>query len=395
MSDAPGPVQLSRSMKWQGAIIRAIGLTVIRVVYRIRKIHADRVPKTGGVLLLPNHVTFADAFFITAACPRPVRFVMDDAFMKWPAIAWFCRIFNTVTIRKDQPREALRITIDALKNGDVVCYFPEGQLSRNGALNELKRGVELIAKKAGVPLVPLWIDGAWGSVFSFERGKFFGKLPYRLPHRITAAFGNALDPNEMDLESLRIAMLKSAADAIERNFDEGSHFTVINGYQIGQVRSLNWRTAFAMLQDDPLEHIFSEYSIQFGSLIDFQKSIDSDVRRWVGGEKLRNLIEASNWTGKIEFYDFSERALVPLDHPNVRHYPCLAIDGRVVSMSMPDPRLPHPIAEFQNGDKPGTYGLLLPGWYFENGKIRGPAAPEGLDLPAGTFPDAEGFIAAR
>jgi len=176
---------------------------------------------------------------------------------------------------------------------------------------------------------------------------------------------------------------------------DGTHFTVINGYQIGQVRSLNWRTPFAMLEGDPLESAFAEYSIQFGSLIDFQKSIDSDVKRWVGGEKLRDLIETSEWTGQIDFYDFSSRALVPVVRPGLRHFACLAIDGRVVSMSMPDPRLPHPIAEFQNGDKPGTYGLLLPGWYFGNGKILGPAASEGLELPEGTFPDAEGFIASK
>ena len=152
-------------------------------------VNAERIPAKGGALLLPNHVTFADAFFIAAACPRPVSFVMDEAFMAKRPMRFFVSIFDTVTIRRDQPREAIRITIEALKKGDLVCLFPEGQLTRTGTLNELRRGFELIAKKAGHPLIPMWCDGSWGSIFSFERGRFFRKRPYLNPTGLMLAFG--------------------------------------------------------------------------------------------------------------------------------------------------------------------------------------------------------------
>ena len=104
------------------------------MIYRIQVVNPERMPAKGGVLLLPNHVTYADAFFISAACPRPVRFVMDEAFMAKRAIRVFTGIFDTMTIRRDQPLEAIRKIIQALKKGDVVCLFPEGQLTRTGTL---------------------------------------------------------------------------------------------------------------------------------------------------------------------------------------------------------------------------------------------------------------------
>ncbi|MEP4808492.1 MAG: MFS transporter, partial [Luteolibacter sp.] len=159
--------------------IRLIGLAVVKSLYHIRFTGTDRIPKEGGVLLLPNHVTYADAFFISAACDRPVRFVMDESFMKSPAIRLSAKLFGTVTIRRDQPLEAIRTTITALEEGHIVALFPEGQLTRTGGLCEIERGFELIARKTKSPIFPLWVDGSWGSVFSFDRGRYFRKMPHK------------------------------------------------------------------------------------------------------------------------------------------------------------------------------------------------------------------------
>ena len=422
-----GVVSLSILRLLPGDFIRLIGSAVIRSIYRIQTVDPQHIPAQGGALLLPNHVTFADGFFITAISSRPVRFVMDETFVANPAVRVFTRIFNTVTIRRDQPREAIRITIDALKNGDLVCLFPEGQLTRTGTLCELRRGFELIAKKAGHPLVPMWIDGSWGSIFSFERGSFFRKLPYHLPYGMTAAFGREIPSQDADLETVRQGLLRASASAMTKRFSPlgwGMRMPVgknpaitafralgessrrrmwVNGHQIGQINALQRREPFFVLHEDPVPPQLLGLSLAFPELFDAPvKTRDfvdgNQPAAWVGGESLRRVLELAPLAQQIEFYDFGAEALTPLCQPSVIHCPCLAVHGTVISMSMPDPARPTADSEAQSGRKPSTWGKLLPGWFLlpaGNGQLRahGPAAvEEGLELPLGTYLDAEGFL---
>jgi acyl-[acyl-carrier-protein]-phospholipid O-acyltransferase / long-chain-fatty-acid--[acyl-carrier-protein] ligase len=407
MSDARSEIVMlskQRENVWS-KIIRRFGGAIIRWIYRIRVSHPEHIPTSGGALLLPNHVTFADAFFISAVCPRPVRFVMDEVFMAKPFIRWFVSIFNTVTIRRDQPREAIRITIDALKNGDLVCLFPEGQLTRTGALNELQRGCELIAKKAGHPLIPMWCDGSWVSIFSFERGKVFAKRPYLKFYGVTVAFGREISPTQIHLETLQREMLVCSAAAISERFEDnrletdGHRSTWVNGYQIGQINALQRHQKFCVLQNDHVSLGLSAFSDLFGvEMKTCDVFVASQPAVWVGSDGLRKWLEKANPSQEITFFDFSESALAPLEHANIRHFPCLAIHGIVIAMSMPHPAKPDSTSEYQAGYKPKSWGKLLPGFYLgsaENDSLRvfGPAAPkEGFLLPTGCTLDAEGFL---
>jgi acyl-[acyl-carrier-protein]-phospholipid O-acyltransferase/long-chain-fatty-acid--[acyl-carrier-protein] ligase len=407
-----------------GDFIRLVGGALIRWIYRIELLHPERLPATGGALLLPNHITFADGFFIVAACRQRIRFVMDEAFVAKRSVRLFTALFQTVTIRVNKPREAIRTTIEALQSGDLVCLFPEGQLTRTGALNELKRGCELIAKKAGHPLIPLWCDGAWGSIFSYERGKFFGKWPYWKRPGIIVALGHPILPETVDIEIIRHEMLVASAEAISKRFESARWGTRlprvngtapknlgaaairrmwINGYQISQVSTLQWRKAFSILNDDPVSASMPSLRLAFPSLTEAEvKShdrVDGELAAsWVGGDRLREALGHTELSGEIVFYDFGQQALDPVCRAGVLHCPCLAVDGMVIAMSMPDPTKPWTDSEPQLGHKPGTWGKLLPGWFLissENGGFRahGPAAPEnGLELPAGAFLDAEGFL---
>ncbi|MES2474461.1 MAG: MFS transporter [Verrucomicrobiota bacterium] len=410
-----------------GDFIRLIGLAVIRSIYQIRSVGTDNVPKKGGALLLPNHVTFADAFFITAASPRPVRFVMDEAFMANRVIRFFVSIFDTVTIRQDQPLEAIRITIDALKKGDLVCLFPEGQLTRTGTLGELRGGFRLIARKAKHPLIPMACDGSWGSIFSFERGKFFNKLPYRVPFGMTLAFGPEIDADDLGLEQVRQAMFKAAAAAQEARFSdsgwgqrvprgnpeairkfqlasaEARRRIWINGHQIGQINALQRRQPFEVLGESlalaELPGLQLAFPELFHALMREQNTFQPNQSAvWVGGDRLRNALSSASITAEITFYDFGENALEPLDLRHVTHLPCLAVDGVVIAMSMPDPPLSSEDSEPQLGHKPGSWGKLLPGWFLIESppgvlRAHGPAAPEvGLPLPEACSLDAEGFL---
>jgi acyl-[acyl-carrier-protein]-phospholipid O-acyltransferase/long-chain-fatty-acid--[acyl-carrier-protein] ligase len=409
--------------------IRVIGVAVIRAIYRIRVVHPERLPKSGGVLLLPNHVTYADAFFISAACPRPVRFVMDEVFMAAPAIRAFTRIFDTLTIRRDQPLEAIREIIKALKQGDVVCLFPEGQLTRTGTLCGLQRGFELIARKANHPLIPLWCDGSWGSIFSFERNRFFRKPPRRFGHGMTLAFGTAIAPGKASLVSVQQGILTTSSEAIERRFAGRGALTKlprtinpparafhllddclrrrmwINGHQIGMINALRRSQPFHALKEDPLltslPGLFAAFPELFRAALRIHDTFDGETgAAWVGGELLRDALQTTQITVRIVFYDFGAHALKPVECAGLCHCPCLAVNGTVVAMSMPDPPAATDNFEAQRGHKAGSWGKLLPGWHLQRSEdgvlhAHGPAGPaEGLPLPAGSSLDAEGFLIA-
>ncbi len=388
-----------------GDLVRVIFLTLIHLFYRIRPVHPERLPEKGGVLLLPNHVTWADAFFISAASPRPVRFVMDAVYMKNPAIRWFCRLFNTVPIALGKPREALRTASEALGQGDVICFFPEGQLTRTGALAELKRGFELIARQGGAPVVPLWQDGAWGSIFSFENNRYFTKLPHRFPYPMQVAFGEPIDPAEARMPRIRQGLLDAATDALEARMPRWERRPDprdrANGHQIGQVNGLLRRERIARLMDDPevealggLEAFASIHRSRVvrHSIIDGHQEL-----QWVGGDALREMIGSNPRPGaKHQFFDFGSRALEPLEVEGWVHLPCLAVDGVVVAMSLPESRFPHASSGPQPGSKPGSCGILLPGFSAreQDGALRlsGPSLPGGGIALDGFTLDEQSFL---
>jgi acyl-[acyl-carrier-protein]-phospholipid O-acyltransferase/long-chain-fatty-acid--[acyl-carrier-protein] ligase len=406
--------------------IRTIGRIAIRRIYQVRTVHSENLPAKGGVLLLPNHVTFADAFFISTACSRPVRFVMDEVFMAQRSIRIFTGIFDTLTLRRDRPLEGIREMINALKQGDVVCLFPEGQLTRTGTLCGLQRGFQLIAAKAGHPLVPLWCDGAWGSIFSFERNRFFRKVPHRLDG-VVFACGKAIDPNQANPKTVRNGILTASADAMEFRFRSGKwasrmprtrnaaaesfraleggarHRMWINGHQIGSINALQRRQPFCVLAEDPvltdLPGLFVAFCGLFHASLRIRDSFAGDEPAvWVGGDVLRGRLQTTQITTAVTFYDFGTSALKPVERAGVSHFPCLAVEGTVVSMSMAHPPEPTADSEAQHGHKPRSWGKLLPGWHLQQSedgglRVHGPAAPsDGLLLPAGSSLDAEGFL---
>ena len=410
--------------------IRLIGTSLIRAIYQIRPVHGDRVPAKGGVMILPNHVTFADAFFIATACQRPVRFVMDEAFTEKPAIRVFTSIFETVTIRRDQPLEAIRTVIHALRAGDLICLFPEGQLTRTGGICALQRGFELIARKAGHPLVPMWCDGSWGSVFSFERGRFFRKWPRKEVKQLVFAFGEPLAPKDATIERVMDGMLRASADAIGQRFAgdrwtrrlprspspaarvfrslerEARRRAWINGHQIGRINAIPWHSTIHVLRNDllldQLPPLFGAFCDLFKVMVRMHDAFDGSCPGvWVGGDALRQAIQTTQITAEIVFHDFGgQAALKPVERAGLCHCPALAIDGQVVAMSMPHPPPSKDNFEPQHGHKPHSWGKLLPGWYLETAPdggpvLHGPAATAGgFTLPDGCRTDAEGFLLA-
>lgn len=211
---------------------RATLLPVVQLLYRVRRTGVGFVPREGGVLLLSNHVSYLDSFIIYLTSPRPVRFVVLEHYVKnVKAIGWFLKLFGAIPIRPQNAKEAISRTVSALNEGDVVCLFPEGGLTRLGVLGEFKKGFQLIARKADCPVVPVYMDGLWSSIFSFERGKYFGKRPNGWTCPLQVAFGRPIPAKEATPESVKQGVQEASIEAfaLRRDLDKPIEKALIRG----------------------------------------------------------------------------------------------------------------------------------------------------------------------
>jgi acyl-[acyl-carrier-protein]-phospholipid O-acyltransferase/long-chain-fatty-acid--[acyl-carrier-protein] ligase len=180
---------------------------LLRVVYRLETHGLENLP-SGGFLLLPNHITWVDALLLQLACPRKIRFVIEQEFYQRPLLHPILKIAGAIPITSRRAKDAVRLGAEAMRRGEIVCLFPEGQLERRGTLLGLRRGYELFARQAEVPVVPVWLDELWGSIFSYQGGRFFAKWPRRFPYSVRVAFGEPLAPGAADIATVREQLLK-------------------------------------------------------------------------------------------------------------------------------------------------------------------------------------------
>jgi acyl-[acyl-carrier-protein]-phospholipid O-acyltransferase/long-chain-fatty-acid--[acyl-carrier-protein] ligase len=188
-------------------VLRFFGLPFARLLYRVRTTGVDRLPP-GGFLLLPNHMTWVDSIVLSLACPRPIRFIIDEGVYRNPVLNPVLRAVNCIPITGRKAKDGMREAIARIRAGEIVCLFPEGELSRTGALLRLRRGFEIIARQAEAPIVPVWMDQLWGSIFSYQGGRFFTKIPKAVPYRVTVAFGEPLNADDADIATVREQLLK-------------------------------------------------------------------------------------------------------------------------------------------------------------------------------------------
>ncbi len=187
--------------------LRFFARPLMHCFYRVTAFGREHLPK-GGFLLLPNHITWVDAIVLQLACPRPIRYVIDEEFYRKRVLQPFLRAVGCIPINVRHSHSAIRAAAQQIAAGEIVCLFPEGQLERAGTLLRLQRGYELIARHANAAVVPVWLDQLWGSVFSFQGGRFFSKLPKRIPYQVTIAFGKPLKPEDADIATVREELLK-------------------------------------------------------------------------------------------------------------------------------------------------------------------------------------------
>src|SRR5437762_6243886 len=183
------------------------GRLLVRCFYRVTAIGLENLP-AGGFLLVPNHISWVDALVLQLACPRPIRYVIDQEYFHKPLLHPFLRALGCIPINIRHSHQAVRAAAEKVAEGEIVCVFPEGQLERTGTLLRLQRGYELIARHANAQVVPVWLDQLWGSIFSFQGGRFFAKFPKRIPYPVTIAFGKPLKAETADVATMREELLK-------------------------------------------------------------------------------------------------------------------------------------------------------------------------------------------
>jgi acyl-[acyl-carrier-protein]-phospholipid O-acyltransferase/long-chain-fatty-acid--[acyl-carrier-protein] ligase len=195
--------------------LRFLGLPLVRLLYRVQTVGQERLPR-GGFLLLPNHITWVDALILLIACPRPIRFMIAEEFYRNRWLHPFLHLVRCIPITPRKAKDAMRLAAEMIRDGEIVCVFPEGELTRSGVLGGLRRGYELIARQAEAPVVPVWLDQLWGSIFSFQGGRFFLKWPRHFPYPAMVEFGAPLSPNEADAATVREQLLKLAERCFNR-----------------------------------------------------------------------------------------------------------------------------------------------------------------------------------
>jgi len=200
------------------SVLRLTLWFVTRTIYRVRVLGRDNIPERGGALFVCNHLSLADAILLQASTDRPIRFIMFKGFYEKPLIKPWAKVSQAIPISSElRPREmiqSLRTASEAIRAGEVVCIFAEGQITRIGQMLPFRRGFQKIMKDVEAPIVPVALDGVWGSIFSFEKRRFIWKLPRQIPHPITVNYGKPL-PHTATPSEVRQAVQELTAEAWE------------------------------------------------------------------------------------------------------------------------------------------------------------------------------------
>lgn len=186
------------------SLLRLVLWLLTHSIYRIKVEGRDNIPERGGALFVCNHMSMVDALLLIASTDRAIRFLMYKGSYDKPLIKPFARILRCIPISSElRPRDmihSLREATAAIQSGEVVCVFAEGQMTRIGQLLPFRRGFERIMKGVDAPIIPVNLDGVWGSIFSFERGRFLWKVPRRIPYPVTVSYGRPMPPNSTPFE---------------------------------------------------------------------------------------------------------------------------------------------------------------------------------------------------
>jgi acyl-[acyl-carrier-protein]-phospholipid O-acyltransferase/long-chain-fatty-acid--[acyl-carrier-protein] ligase len=191
--------------------IRFIMLIITKIFYRIKIEGIENIPTAGGVLLVSNIASWVDPFILMATGQRRIRFFVERRIYNTRWLNWFFRLMQMIPVsEKDTPRQiknALRRAREIIKTEGMVCVFAEGAVSLTGKIGRFKKGCERIIRGTGLPIVPVYIGGTWGSVFSYYKGKPLSCWPARIPYKVLVRLGQQM-PDTTSAEEIREQIIK-------------------------------------------------------------------------------------------------------------------------------------------------------------------------------------------
>jgi 1-acyl-sn-glycerol-3-phosphate acyltransferase len=199
-------------------LLRFLAWILSRSLYRLKLVGHEHVPETGGAVVVCNHVSFIDFLIVAGAIRRPVRFVMDHRIAATPVVSLLFKHGKTIPIAPEHEDKAMlerafeRVAAE-LRDGEIVCIFPEGKLTRSGEMNPFRTGIERIIRQTPVPVVPMALAGLWGSMFSRkDPGRRF-KLPRGFRTRLQLNIGEPVPPEAVTAAELERRVRELLAQA--------------------------------------------------------------------------------------------------------------------------------------------------------------------------------------
>jgi len=197
------------------SLTRIVAGALIQGKYKISIVGFDHLPKTGGALLLGNHISWIDWAMIQIASPRPVRFVMLRSIYEQWYLKPIFKFFGVIPISSGQSKESLQKINELLKAGEIVCLFPEGAISRTGSLGLFHTGFERVVEGVVGVIVPFYLHGLWGSRLSRAQSEKLRKNTSRgLRREVIVTFGKAL-PVTTKADELKQKIFELSFDAWE------------------------------------------------------------------------------------------------------------------------------------------------------------------------------------
>jgi 1-acyl-sn-glycerol-3-phosphate acyltransferase len=150
------------------------------LIYRLRALGVQNVPRSGAIVLAPNHFSQMDHFFVGIYLRRKIRFMAKSQLFGPPVLTYVYKHGGVFPVRRGQhDEEAFKTAYELLDQGEMLLVYAEGGRSRSGELGQPKAGIGRIALEAGVQIVPVAIHGS-------ERVRGWRRL--RFP-KVTVQFG--------------------------------------------------------------------------------------------------------------------------------------------------------------------------------------------------------------